>query len=261
MQRVANAAMVRALARVTVERGVDGRQCTLLAFGGAGPMHAVGLAREFGIAEIVVPRFSSGFSALGCIVADMSYTQQQSVRMLNIGWDAARFTALHDDMLATLMAPLHSHGHGVDEIDVERTALVRYVGQSYAVEVPFAQPLDLERLGRDFRRRHHEIYGYATEEHWEMQSLRMRALVARRTTFGPLGTPGESAVPTSVTPCWFESAAPHQTPRYDRDRLPTDARIAGPAIVEDAWSTIVVPPGYTLSPDAMGHLWIREDAR
>ncbi|MGZ5903644.1 MAG: hydantoinase/oxoprolinase family protein, partial [Reyranella sp.] len=80
VQRVANATRVRALARVTVERGVDGRQCTLLAFGGAGPMHAARLAREFGIAEIVVPRFSSGFSALGCIVADMSYTQQQSVR-------------------------------------------------------------------------------------------------------------------------------------------------------------------------------------
>lgn len=261
VQRVANAAMVRALARVTVERGVDGRQCTLLAFGGAGPMHAVGLAREFGIAEIVVPRFSSGFSALGCIVADMSYTQQQSVRMLSTGWDAVRFAALHDGMLAALMAPLHSHGHGADEITVERTALVRYVGQSYAVEVPFTQPLDLERLGHDFRQRHHAIYGYATEEHWEMQSLRMRALVARRTTFGPLGSAGESAVPTSVTPCWFEPAAPHPTPRYDRDRLPTGARIAGPAIVEDAWSTIVVPPGYTLSPDAMGHLWIREDAR
>ena len=261
VQRVANAAMVRALARVTVERGVDGRQCTLLAFGGAGPMHAARLAREFGIGEIVVPRFSSGFSALGCIVADMSYTQQQAVRLLSAHWNAARFATLHDGMLATLTAPLHSHGHAAHEITVERTALVRYVGQSYAVEVPFSPPLDLERLGRDFRKRHHEIYGYSTDEHWEMQSLRMRALVARRTTFGPLDIPGESAVPTSVAPCWFDPAAPHPTPRYDRDQLPTGVRIAGPAIVEDAWSTIVVPPGYTLSSDAMGHLWIREDAR
>ena len=102
VQRVANATMVRALARVTVERGVDGRQCTLLAFGGAGPMHAARLAREFGIGEIVVPRFSSGFSALGCIVADMSYTQQQSVRMLSTHWDADRFGALQDGMLKTL---------------------------------------------------------------------------------------------------------------------------------------------------------------
>jgi N-methylhydantoinase A len=258
VQRVANATMVRALARVTVERGVDGRQCTLLAFGGAGPMHAARLAREFGIAEIVVPRFSSGFSALGCIVADMSYTQQQSVRMLSTHWDFERFGALHHGMLKTLMAPLHSQGHGTKEIAVERTALVRYVGQSTAVEVPFAEPLDLKVLGRDFRKRHHEIYGYATDEHWEMQSLRVRTLVPRQTAFGPLAALDGAPEPTSVGPCWFEPAAPHQTPRFDRDRLPPGVQIAGPAIVEDAWSTIVVPPGYVLRADAMGHLWINE---
>ena len=92
-------------------------------YGGAGPMHAVGLAREFGIAEIVVPRFSSGFSALGCIVADMSYAQQQAVRLLSAHWDAARFATLHDGMLATLTAPLHSHGHGADEITVALIAV------------------------------------------------------------------------------------------------------------------------------------------
>jgi N-methylhydantoinase A len=258
VQRVANATMVRALARVTVERGVDGRQCTLLAFGGAGPMHAAQLAREFGIAEIVVPRFSSGFSALGCIVADMSYTQQQAVRMLSTHWDTDRFAALADGMLATLVAPLHHQGHATAEIAVERTALVRYVGQSYAVEVPFADPLDLQVLGHDFRKRHREIYGYATEEHWEMQSLRVRARVPRQTALGSMAAPPGLLEPTSVSDCWFERAAPHRTPRFDRDRLPRDARIAGPAVVEDAWSTIIVPPGYVVSSDAMGHLRIRE---
>ena len=260
VQRVANATMVRALARVTVERGVDGRQCTLLAFGGAGPMHAARLAREFGIAEIVVPRFSSGFSALGCIVADMSYTQQQAVRLLSTTWDATRFGALHDGMLATLMEPLQRQGHVAAGITVERTALVRYVGQSYAVEVPFAETLDLQKLGHDFRDRHRTIYGYATDEHWEMQSLRMRALVPRLTKFGPLAEEQGQPEPMSIAPCWFEPTAPHQTPRYDRDRLPVGARIAGPAVVEDAWATIIVPPGYTASADTMGHLWIRESA-
>ena len=259
VQRVANATMVRALARVTVERGVDGRQCSLLAFGGAGPMHAAQLAREFGITEIVVPRFSSAFSALGCIVADMSYTQQQAVRMLSTDWDADRFARLHDEMLSTLIAPLQRQGHDRKTIAVERTALVRYVGQSYAVEVPFDEPLDLQVLGGNFRKRHREIYGYATDEHWEMQSLRLRALVARRTTLGLLDNSGAMPQPTSVGDCWFEPSAPHQTPRFDRDRLPSGARIAGPAIVEDAWSTIVVPPGYVVATDAMGHLWIRED--
>jgi N-methylhydantoinase A len=258
VQRVANATMVRALARVTVERGVDGRQCTLLAFGGAGPMHAARLAREFGIGAIVVPRFSSGFSALGCIVADMSYTQQQSVRMLSTHWDLDRFGALQNGMLESLMDPLHRQGHRTAAIAVERTALVRYVGQSTAVEVPFADPLDLATLGRDFRRRHNDIYGYATEEHWEMQSLRIRAGVGRHTTFGRFAAEGGAPQPTSVGPCWFDPSAPLPTPRFDRDHLPADLRIAGPAIVEDAWSTIVVPPGYVLRGDAMGHLWINE---
>ena len=260
VQRVANATMVRALARVTVERGVDGRQCTLLAFGGAGPMHAARLAREFGIGEIVVPRFSSGFSALGCIVADMSYTQQQSVRMLSTHWDPARFGALQDGMVKALMEPLHRQGHGLQAITVERTALVRYVGQSTAVEVPFAHPLDLATLGRDFRRRHNDIYGYATDEHWEMQSLRVRTLVPRQTTFGPLAESSGVPEPTSVGPCWFEPQAPHQTPRFDRERLPTAVRIPGPAVIEDAWSTIIVPPGYVLHADKKGHLWINEAA-
>src|SRR5690606_10082392 len=176
---------------------------------------------------IVVPRFSSGFSALGCIVADMSYTQQQSVRLLSQAWDAARFQAIHDGMLETLAAPLRQQGHETAAIAVERTALVRYVGQSYAVAVPCAAPLDLARLGRDFRARHGDIYGYATDEHWELQSLRMRALVPRRIGIAPLAAQGGMPAPTRVAPCWFDPAAPHPTPRYDRERLPPDARIAG----------------------------------
>ena len=178
--------------------------------------------------------------------------------MLSTQWDADRFGSLADGMLATLVAPLHRQGHGPAEIAVERTALVRYVGQSYAVEVPFADPLDLQVLGHDFRERHREIYGYATDEHWEMQSLRVRARVPRQTALGPMTALPGLLEPTVVSDCWFEPAAPHRTPRFDRDRLPCDARIAGPAVVEDAWSTIIVPPGYVVSSDAMGHLRIRE---
>ena len=88
--RVANAAMLRALRRVTVERGVDGRTCTLLAFGGAGPMHAVALARAFSIDKVVVPAHSSIFSALGCVGAEMSYAQQRTLRVAADAWDQAR---------------------------------------------------------------------------------------------------------------------------------------------------------------------------
>src|SRR5262249_18442201 len=122
----------------------------------------------------------------------------------------------------------------------------------------FADPLDLTTLGRDFRRRHHEIYGYATDEHWEMQSLRLRTWVGRRMEFGPLDAPHGIPQPTSIAPCWFDPSAPRAPPRSDRDRLPAGVTINGPAIVEDAWSTIIVPPDYALRADAQGHLWINE---
>ena len=78
--------------------------------------------------------------------------------------------------------------------------------------------------------------------------------------FGALAATKDALEPIKVEPCWFEPAAPHQTPRYDRDRLPGGLEVKGPAIVEDAWSTIVVPPGYGFHADTMGHLWIRQDA-
>ena len=87
-----------------------------------------------------------------------------------------------------------------------------------------------------------------------MQSLRMRALVARRTTFGPVAEQQGKPEPTSVGPCWFEPAAPHQTPRFDRDRLPANCRVTGPAIVEQMDTTTVVPPRAKLHNDQLGYL-------
>jgi N-methylhydantoinase A len=261
VQRVANATMVRALSRVTVERGIDGRRCSLLAFGGMGPMHAVGLAREFGMTEIVVPRFSSGFSALGCIVADTSYTQQQTVRMLSAAWDATRFEALHDGLREALIVPFRRQGHDAATVTVERTALVRYVGQSYAVEVPFDLPLDIAALGAAFRARHHAVYGYATDEQWEMQSLRLRSSIGRAALLKPAEARLSSQPePDSVSRCWFDRSGPRDTPRFDRDTLAIGAAIAGPAIIEDAWSTVVVPPGTAATVDRHGHLFLRAGA-
>ena len=83
-------------------------------------------------------------------------------------------------------------------------------------------PLDLERLGSDFRHRHREIYGYATEEHWEMQSLRLRARSRAAPRSARSQRPKAMPEPTSIAPCWFEPSAPHDTPRYGRDLLPSE---------------------------------------
>src|SRR3712207_97826 len=98
--------MARALSRITVERGVDGRGATLLAFGGMGPMHAVGLARAYGIGRVLVPALSSAFSALGCVAAEMSTMRQQTLRLASEGWDDARLAAARAALFEELAAAL-----------------------------------------------------------------------------------------------------------------------------------------------------------
>ncbi len=255
--RVANSAMVRALRRVTVEQGIDGRDCTLIAFGGAGPMHAVDVARDFGMSKVVIPAQSSQFSAVGCVGADISYAQQQTIRMTAEDWDAARLAAIRDVLLRRLAAPLIAAGLCLDDLVVEAVAALRYRGQSYAIEIADPDFGDLQALGRSFQTRHEALYGFSTDEPWELVSLRLR-VSARR---GQGALPAASTGPTGMTPpkklpCIFAGTGTVDTPRYDRSELADGTEIAGPAVVEDAHSTVVVPPGATLSVDAHGHLHI-----
>lgn len=254
--RVANSAMVRALRRITVERGIDGRQCALLAYGGAGPMHAVEVARAFGIARVVVPANSSMFSALGCVSAEMSYSQQRTLRMAVGDWDAARLGEARRVLRARLMAPLEAAGHGENEMKVEEVASVRYSGQSYAIEIPDPAYDDPARLGADFLDRHEKLYGFATDEPWELVAIRQRVSIPRsRAAYGSTAQ-GGGAGPVKTMPCTFVAGEAIPTPRYDRAGLEADRAISGPAIIEDAWSTVILPPGASLTPDRDGNLHI-----
>ena len=255
--RVANSAMLRALRRVTVERGIDGRRCTLLAFGGAGPMHAVELARAFSIAKVIVPAHSSVFAALGCVSAKMGYAQQRTLRMAVGDWDAERLDRARQDLKARLAAPLATAGYGEDEMVVEEVAAIRYSGQSYAIEIANAALDDPVRLSRDFLDRHRALYGFATEEPWELVSIRLRVSVPRtgEEHWPASDTEGEP-LPARTLPCTFDAGGPAATPRYDRAGLVAGRPLAGPVVVEDAWSTVVVPPGATLTTDGAGHLHI-----
>jgi N-methylhydantoinase A len=258
--RVANSAMVRALRRITVERGIDGRQCALLAYGGAGPMHAVEVARAFGIAKVVVPANSSMFSALGCVSAEMSYAQQRTLRMAVGAWDRARLDEARQDLRARLVAPLAAAGHGEDEMRVEEVASVRYSGQSYAIELADPAFDDPTQLGKNFLDRHEKLYGFATDEPWELVAIRQQVSIPRSSENSRSVRPGGGADPVKSAPCTFETGAALATPRYDRPRLAADSAIAGPAIIEDDWSTVILPPGATMTPDSGGHLHIETGA-
>lgn len=255
--RVANAAMVRALRRITVERGIDGRQCTLLAYGGAGPMHAVEVARAFGIAKVVIPAHSSAFSALGCVSAELSYSQQHTVRMARDNWDSQRLDRLRQSLHERLAAPLIAAGIKEGDICIDEVAAVRYRGQSYAIEIADPEFDNLESLGRKFLDLHEKLYGFATDEPWELVSIRQRVSLPQSNDDGLVQTePGERTEASDPDPCIFDAKGPVPTPRFDRACLVSGEKLAGPAIVEDAFSTVIVPPGANLTADAHGHLHI-----
>jgi N-methylhydantoinase A len=247
--QVANATMARALRRVTVERGIDGRDCTLLAFGGGGPMHAAGLADLYGITEVVVPPASSAFSALGCLVADVSFLQQQTVRLPLRSTTADAFTAQVDALTREAAAPLASQSGAVT---LEYTALMRYAAQSDAMPVAFTMPFDAAVLERDFHTRHRQLYGYATDEPPVVESVRV---LARLPSGVPSPAPARGAAhPPHMRLCSFPGALNVPTAILHRDAL--DGVVTGPAIVEDAWSTVIVPPGWQARPDDAGYLFL-----
>ena len=251
--RVANATMARALRRVTVERGIDGRDCTLLAFGGGGPMHAAGLAELYGVATIVVPNASSAFSALGCLTADFSFLQQQTLRVALDGIDLAHVSQRIENLIAQAAEPLIANGVARETIEIELVALMRYAAQNDAIPVPFAPPLNSVRLESDFRTRHRELFGYATSESCVIEAVRVQARQRSTTVVSRAVTAVRQGLIGWRT-CSFDGAVEVRTAVVDRAALPDIVR--GPAIIEDAWSTVVVPPGWQARADAAGHLFL-----
>jgi N-methylhydantoinase A len=251
--RIANATMARALRRVTVERGIDGRDCALLAFGGGGPMHAAGLAELYGIETVIVPNASSAFSALGCLTADFSFLQQQTLRTALDGIDLDTVTARIKGLIAQASAPLLANGVAKDSIQVELISLMRYAAQNDAIPVPFALPLDAAKLREDFLAKHHQLFGYATGEPSVIESVRVQARQPSTTLVGRPATAARADLAVTRI-CSFDNASNVSTAIVDRAVL-TDT-VAGPAIIEDAWSTVVVPPGWQAKPDASGHLFL-----
>ena len=252
---VANANMIRALRRISVDRGVDGRQCVLLAFGGAGPIHAAKLARAFEIKTVIVPSHSSIFSAFGCISAEKSLTRQHTIRMNSKDWNSDKLSEIRNGIVEQLMAAYQD----TENVVFDDVAAIRYVGQSYSIEIGNPALSDPDMLGQTFRAQHEHLYGFATEEDWELESLRIRASVPLdgidmvSTSDTVRKTTGQ-APPSSE--CWFAADEAVTTPRYDREQLASQSEITGPAIIEDQWSTTVLPPGAHLQVDALGNMRI-----
>ena len=256
---VANANMLRALRLVSVQRGYDLREFALIAYGGAGPLHAGALARQAGISSVIVPAHSGAFSALGCLVSPLRYDTVQTHRARLETWDAKvveeRFSALE----AQCLRPLLDEGHAMDRIALLRSLDFRYVGQNYELEIGFV-PGGPGALKAAFEKRHRQLYGYATGENVECVNLRVTARAAEEQPPLPAPPSGTSAEATGSHRAYFPETGAVEMLRYDRTSLPPGHLVAGPAMVEDEWSTTIVYPGMRCVADRLGNLVIEVGA-
>ncbi|HEY6420713.1 MAG TPA: hydantoinase/oxoprolinase family protein [Candidatus Binataceae bacterium] len=246
--RVVNANMERAIRVITVERGIDPRDFALLAFGGAGPMHASELALDLGIRHVVMPRNPGLLCAWGALGAPLGREYSLTVRAIDPEYRAmvARAAA----MLRRARAELKREGARPASIKFALSADLRYRGQSYELEVALTP-----RFAADFHAAHRRTFGHATPgAPIEVVNLRLRATagesfarperVARRR-----GKPA----PIARAPVLVGGAL-RSTPIYERDSLGAGARLRGPLIIVELSSTAYVAPEFAMRVDDFGNL-------
>jgi N-methylhydantoinase A len=254
---IANAAMVNALHLISVQRGYDPRDFVLVAFGGAGPVHANALARDAEMPVLLIPRSPGIFSATGLLTTDLKRDAAVTVmrRLDDLDDDEVESTFVELERAGRV--ELEQEGFARDAMSFVRNIDLRYVGQSFELTVPAGRGL-LER----FHAEHDRTYGFsAPEEPVEVVSLRLTSVgtIAKPPprTLGADGT----AEPKEHRPVYFaESAGYVDCPIYDRYALPAGATFPGPAIAEEFDSTTVVHPGYAVLVDEAGNLLIERGA-
>jgi N-methylhydantoinase A len=256
---VASANMERALRVVSVERGYDPREFGLIAFGGAGPLHAPRLAAELDIPRVVVPRTAGVLSALGLLISDTLYDHSASrVRPL-ADVDPAALGARFDEFATEGREQLQSEGLPPRRMRFEPSVDLRYAGQSFELSVPIPADVDaaaIETVRERFHERHRQRYGHAyPDEPVELVTLRLRARgVVETPDLSPTARDGTVADARVETRPVVYDGETHETAVYDRPQLPTDSSFDGPAVVEGVESTTVVHPGQHVTVDADANL-------
>jgi N-methylhydantoinase A/oxoprolinase/acetone carboxylase beta subunit len=251
--RVANANMERALRVVSVERGVDPRDLTLVAFGGAGGMHACDLASRLQMRRILVPRYAGVLSALGLLVADVTRDYSRTLLRPVAELTKEELETAFAPLTAQAQAELARDGFRGDRAVLTRAVDVRYIGQSYEITVPFGP-----KFRAAFDRRHARLYGYADPRRGaEVVTLRVRATGLTSKPDLPRAPirRARAAEPSRVVPAWFDGRK-IPTPVYRWETLGPGVHGEGPALVAGGEATAVVAPGFRFEVDSFGNLLI-----
>jgi N-methylhydantoinase A len=254
---IAVARMTSAIREISIQLGHDPRDFTLIAFGGAGPMHALTMAEEIGIPRVLVPRHPGNFSALGLLAADIKHDDVRT-RVGPLRERLSALPAVFDEMETAARQQLGREGFAPEQQRLLRSLDLRYRGQAFELAVALGNGLPLVAdIEAAFHRQHRDVYGHCNPEE------AIELVNARLTAYGLVPKPAaerhvapRATLETALVerrPVWFQGRA-HDCPVWDRERLPERARLRGPAIVEEFGATTVVPPGWAGEVDEHGNL-------
>ena len=247
--RVANAKMTRAIREITVERGFDPRTFGLVAFGGAGPMHAVGVADALDIGTVIVPVAAGVLSAYGLLDADERYDRVRTHLTRLDDADPDRVAEVVTDLAADATAESTAADPAV-----EFEADLRYAGQSFELTVPIDLPVDPAAVGSRFHAEHERTHGYRMDAAVELVNLRATARAPRSVAETSYDAAGDSRISTRTVDFGGET---HEAAIHDRLAVPAGTTVDGPAVLEQAESTTVVPPAWAATVRDDGALDVR----
>lgn len=256
MFTIVNNNMVNGIRRVSVERGYDPRDFVLVAAGGAGAAHITALAKEMGIGTVLVPKLASGLCAFGQIISDVKYNYMATCPLRLEGDDTyARINDLYTEIEATGTEHLEADGFSRDRIDTKRSIDMRYIGQVHECTVEIdnfkIDASTVDRLRDGFHAKHEQLYTYS-EKQTPIEVVNLESTLYGRVDRPALprvdpGADVSAAIKTRRPMIFSADGTAVEGPVYDGSQLGAGAEIAGPAVIEEVTTTIVIEPGWHAS--------------
>ena len=259
---IVNANMAKGISKVSVEKGYDLREFTLVAFGGAAPLHACDIADSLGIHHVIIPIANGNLSAVGLAISDIQHDYVKTLMKRSDELTPKTLFEGFTELKEKGFRQLQKEGIDVSSIQVEWAADMRYEGQSWELTIPIPVTPgitheDLARIIETFHATHQKVYSYAEpEETVEFVNLRVRVKTGARAPFtAPLSPSSKDRpAPKEARPVFLDPNRTTAIPIYGRNTLSPETRITGPAIIEEDISTSYLPPGWEITVDSYGNL-------
>jgi N-methylhydantoinase A len=259
--RIIDVKMAEAIKAISTMRGHDLREFMLLAFGGAGPVHAARIARDLGMAGVIVPLYPGVYSAIGLMMSDVKHDYVRSKMDPIAALAPDDVAAMFARMVEQAVAELRADGFGEAQIGLQRAVDMRYAGQGYEITVPCDDADDLAQLRAAFDARHQAMFGHsAPDEPVEIVSYRVRGIGK----VPPVEMPRFARAGSTVAEALREKrrvrfdGATIECPVYQREQLDVGLRVAGPAVLDQLDCTTVICPGQVARVDEWKNLIVTE---